>query len=155
VLADIKGSGTIGRMWRVMWKPYNEGLRGMKIEMYWDDAKKPAVQAPFGDFFCQSHAKLSAFENACFSSPEGRSFNCFIPMPFRKNARIVVTNESDQDNYLFYEINCTLGDKHDDNMLYFHSFWRRENFTKLREDMTILPKISGLPPGRKAKPSYR
>ena len=143
VLADIQESGTIRRMWMVLWKPYAPALRGLKLEMYWDGAEKPAVQVPFGDFFCQSMGKLSSFENIFFSSPEGRSFNCFIPMPFRNGAKIVLTNESDEDNYVFYEINCTLSDKHDEDMLYFHSYWRRENFTKLREDMTILPKVEG------------
>jgi len=143
VLADIKGSGTIRRMWAVLWKPYAPALRGLKLEIYWDGAETPAVRAPFGDFFCQSLTKLSKFENACFSSPEGRSFNCFIPMPFRKSAKILLVNESDEDNYIFYEINCTTGDNHDKNMLYFHSYWRRENYTKLRQDMTILPKVKG------------
>jgi hypothetical protein len=39
----------------------------------------PAVQAPFGDFFCHSLGQMVTFENACFSSPEGRSFNCVVP----------------------------------------------------------------------------
>lgn len=143
VLADIQNSGTIRRMWFVLWKPSAEALRGLKLEMYWDGAGTPAVQAPFGDFLCQSLGRMSKFENACFSSPEGRSFNCFIPMPFRKSAKILLKNESKLDNYVFYEINSTIGDKHDEKMLYFHSYWRRENPTQPRRDMEILPKVSG------------
>jgi hypothetical protein len=111
--------------------------------MYWDGAETPAVQAPFGDFFGHSHGQMVAFENACFASPEGKSFDCFVPMPFRKSAKIVLTNESDEDNGVYYDIAVTLGDQHDDNMLYFHTFWRRENMTELRRDMTILPKVEG------------
>ena len=143
VLADIKGSGTINRMWFVLWKPYVKALRGIKLEIYWDNCKKPAVSVPFGDFLCQSHGTMTAFENIFFSSPEGRSFNCFIPMPFKKAAKIQLVNESDELNYVFYDIACTTGDKHDDNMLYFHSSWRRDKKTKMREDFTILPKIEG------------
>jgi hypothetical protein len=101
------------------------------------------VRAPFGDFFCQSLGHMTAFQNACFSSPEGRSFNCVVPMPFRKSARVVLVNESDEDNGIYYDIAATLGDRHDNNMLYFHSFWRRENYTTVRQDMTILPKVEG------------
>ena len=66
MLADIKGSGTINRMWFVLWKPYVKALRGIKLEIYWDGAEKPAVQVPFGDFFCQSLGTMTAFENIFF-----------------------------------------------------------------------------------------
>lgn len=144
VLADIRQPGTIRRIWATLdpvRKP--ETLRGLQIEMYWDDAPTPAVRAPFGDFFCQVMGQMSSFESAYFSSPEGRSFNCFVPMPFRRSARIQIVNETDHDQPLYYEIDCTLNEKHDNTMLYFHSYWRRENMTKLRRDMTILPKIRG------------
>ena len=143
VLADIKTGGTINRMWFVLWKPYAKALRGLKLEIYWDNAKTPAVQVPFGDFMCQSLGTMTAFENCFFSSPEGRSFNCYIKMPFKKAAKILLVNETDELNYVFYDIACTTGDKHDENMLYFHSSWRRNPKTKMREDFTILPKING------------
>jgi hypothetical protein len=64
-------------------------------------------------------------------------------MPFRKNAKIVLINESNVNNGVYYEVDATLGDKHDKQTLYFHSYWRRENPTTLRQDMTILPEING------------
>lgn len=142
-LADLKGSGTIRRMWITISSRTPDTLRGLKIEMYWDGAASPAVQGPIGDFFCHSHGRMLKFENACFSSPEARSFNCNIPMPFRKGALIKLVNESENLMDLYFDINCTLNDRHDENTLYFHSYWRRENPTKIREDMTILPKVQG------------
>jgi len=143
VLADIKGSGTIRRIWctTVGFEP--EMLRSLVIEMYWDGADKPAVQAPMADFFGQTFGHMVPFENAFFSSPKGTSFNCVVPMSFRTGARIVMKNETDTGVGLFYEVDATVGEKHGDGMMYFHSQWRRENFTKLREDFTILPKIEG------------
>jgi len=143
VLSDIKGSGTIRRIWITISERDADALRGLKIEMFWDGADKPAVQGPIGDFFCHSMGRMITFENACFSSPEGRSFNCIIPMPFKKNAKIQLVNESGKEIIVFFDINCTLGEVHDDKILYFHSYWRRENPTKTRADMTILPKIRG------------
>jgi len=143
VLADIDGSGTIRRMWMTLWNREPVALRGLKIEMYWDGAETPAVQAPLGDFFCHSFGHMAPFESALFASPEARSFNCFVPMPFRRSARIVLINESEQDNGVYYEVDATLGDRHDKNMLYFHAYWRRENYTEWRRDMTILPRVEG------------
>lgn len=144
ILADIKGPGTIRRMWMTLWDHSStSALRGMVIECYWDGAKTPAVRAPLGDFFCHGPGNIVPFQNACFSSPEGRSFNCVVPMPFRRSARIVLVNDSDKDNGVYYEVDATLGDAHDENMLYFHSSWRRENYTESRRDMTILPRVEG------------
>lgn len=143
VLADINGSGTIRRMWATLAKRNKEALRGLKIEIYWEDAKTPAVQAPFGDFFCHQLGNMSTFENDCFSSPEGRSFVCYIPMPFRKSAKVLLINESGEENLIYYEVDCTINEDHDENVLYFHSYWRRENYTTLRKDMDILPRIKG------------
>jgi hypothetical protein len=143
VLADIKGSGTIRRIWMTPGPRDADMLRGCKIEMFWDGSKTPAVQAPLGDFFCHSLGNMVTFENACFSSPEARSMNSFIPMPFRKSAKIQITNESPKDIHIYYDIAVTMNEKHDDNMLYFHSYWRRENYTTVRQDMTILPQVKG------------
>ena len=142
-LADIKGSGTIRRIWFVMFKREPKFLRGMKIEMYWDGAKTPAVEGPIGDFFGHTMGNMVAFQNQFFSSPGARTFVSTVPMPFRESARVVVTNETDELNVVYYELSTTEDDNHGNDMLYFHSFWRRENPTELRRDMTILPRIEG------------
>ncbi len=143
VIADIKGSGTIRRIWSTFSNFEPDILRSLTIEMYWDDSKKPAVQAPLPDFFGHTFGGMATFENIFFSSPKGTSFNCIIPMSFRKNAKIIIKNQAKIDLVMFYEVDVTMGEVHGDNMLYFHSHWRRENFTKLREDFTILPKVEG------------
>jgi hypothetical protein len=119
-------------------------LRGLRIDMYWDGATKPAVSAPLGDFFGVGLGRMATFQSALFSNPEGRSFNCVVPMPFRTGMRIVMTNESGRDlPELFYDVNYTLGDRHPANVLYFHAHFRRENPTKLQQDYEILPRVEG------------
>ena len=42
--------------------------------------------------------------------------------------KIVVTNESGKDlDLFFYDVDYTLGDKHDSGVLYFHAHFRRQN----------------------------
>ncbi len=143
-LLDIKGCGVIRRIWMTLLDKSPKMLRGMRIDMYWDDANTPAVSAPLGSFFGHCGGGMSAFESDLFSSPEARSFNCFVPMPFRRAARIVVTNETDiVQPYLFYDIDYTLSESLPDDALYFHAHWRRENPTTLGRDFEILPLVSG------------
>lgn len=143
-LLNVKGAGIVNRIWMTMNDRDPEMLRSLRIDMYWDGAIKPAVSAPLGDFFGVGLGQRIQFESALFSDPEGRSFNCKIPMPFRTGAHITVTNESDQDLLLlFYDINFVKVEKHDKDILYFHTFWNRDMNAALGKDYVILPQVSG------------
>jgi len=143
-LLDIAGPGVINRMWFTISDRSPKMLRSLKIEIFWDGSSKPAVSAPFGDFFGIGLGKRTAFENELFADPEGRSFNCFIKMPFKKSAKLVVTNESLSNlDMVFYDINLMKLEKWNEKNLYFHSFWHRDTATTLRQDYQILPKVAG------------
>jgi hypothetical protein len=87
---------------------------------------------------------MKPMETALLASPEGRSFVSYIPMPFRKGARIVVTNESaKQVNLIFYDINYRIVRSQPEDALYFHAWWSRDRATKLGQDFRILPRIQG------------
>ena len=145
VLAEAKNtSGMVRRIWMTMPDRSPQMLRGLRLEMFWDGAASPAVSAPVGDFFGVGLGQMAQFESVLFSNPEGRSLNCFVPMPFRTGMRIVMRNESGRDlPELFYDVDYTVGDRHPANILYFHAQWRRENPTTLQRDYEILPKVSG------------
>jgi hypothetical protein len=142
---DVKGSsGTVRRIWVTLRPRDAKVLRGLRLEMFWDETQKPAVSVPLGDFFCWILGHPASFESEYFASPEGRSFTCYIPMPFRKAARITVSNDSGMDfSHLFYDVDYTLGDRHGDEALYFHASWRRERSTELGKDFEILPRVMG------------
>ncbi len=140
-LLDISGQGTIQRIWLTIdQNPVK--LRALRLQMYWDKATKPAVDVPLGDFFLYNVGKQVAFESALFSTGEGRSFNCYIPMPFRKAARIVIVNEGVEAAKLFYDVDFLLQPVKPAAM-YFHAYWTRQQSGKLGDDFVILPKLSG------------
>lgn len=148
-LLDVKGAGTIHRIWMTIdFNHVPNALRGLKVEIFWDGAETPAVSVPLGEFFGISLGRITTFENALFSSPQGRSFNCYIPMSFREGARIVVTNEQDGNeeekiHRIFYDIDMTMTDEIPEDTMYFHASWRRERFTELGKDFEILPTVEG------------
>jgi hypothetical protein len=145
VLAEARGtSGTVRRIWMTFGDRSPKMVRSLRVDIYWDGARTPAVSAPLGDFFGIGLGRMVPFESALFSNPEGRSLNTVVPMPFRTGMRIVLTNESGADlPELFYDVDYTVGDRHPANVLYLHAHWRRERATTIRRDYEILPRVAG------------
>jgi len=145
VIFDVKGAGIINRMWLSGTIGTNaEQRRAVRIDMYWDGANKPAVSAPIGDFFGVAHGLIARYDNALFSSPEARSFNFTIPMPFRKSALITITNESSSEVWLWYDINYLQMAKLPADAMYFHTYWNRNPKTIMGEDYVIMPQVDGI-----------
>ncbi|MBI3831998.1 MAG: DUF2961 domain-containing protein [Planctomycetes bacterium] len=142
-LLDLRGAGIVTRFWCGFYDSPPKTLRSIRIDMYWDDAKTPAVSAPLGDFFCLGFGRMVTFESDLFSNPEGRSFVCFVPMPFRTAARIVLTNESENPILFFYEIDALQTASHANDVLYFHAAWNRKTSLPVGTDFEILPHLEG------------
>jgi hypothetical protein len=140
-LLDIKGEGTIRRIWMTIDRTPLK-LRSLRLQMFWDGESKPAVDVPMGDFFVYNLGRTVAFESAFFSSGEGRSFICYIPMPFKKGAKILLKNEGKEVTMLFYDVDFLL-EKLSSNALYFHAYWTRQLNGNLGTDFELLPKVTG------------
>ncbi len=143
-LLEINEPGIINRIWITVSNRSVVMLRSLRLRMYWDGQTKAAVDVPLGDFFCAGLGIPVAFQSALFTNPEGRSFNCYIPMPFKKGARITLTNENREDlSMLFFDIDFTILPKPPVNMLYFHARWNRSIHSPLGKDFELLPAIRG------------
>jgi len=120
-------------------------LRGVHIEAFWDGAAAPAISAPLGDFFGIGLGRANVpFECELFSSPGAKAFNCYVPMPFLRSARLTLTNESGVDiTHIFYTITWQQRQLEPRDMLYFHATWRREPATVSGRDFEMLPRVSG------------
>lgn len=143
-LLDVRGSGLLNRLWITVRDRSPGMLRSLRLDMFWDDAPTPAVSVPLGDFFGIGLGRTVPFESELFSSPEGRSFNCFVPMPFRKAARVLLTNEAETaQSHVFYDIDLLQDIDHPDDALYFHAHWRREKPNALGAPFGLLPRVHG------------
>jgi hypothetical protein len=142
-LLETGGAGIINRIWITVDDRSVQMLRSLRLRMYWDGSAKPAVDVPLGDFFSAGTGQLVTFQSALFANPEGRSFNCYIPMPFKNGARITLTNESDKGVTLFYDIDFTALQSAPRDMLYFHACWTRKRQNTPGEDIELLPAITG------------
>ncbi len=143
-LVDTRGPGMINRIWITISDRSSYTLRGLVLNMYWDGEEKPAVSVPFGDFFGVGLGQTAAFQNALFANPEGRSFNSFIQMPFRKSARIEIVNALPYDvDAIFYDVDLQLLKTWDTDDMYFHCYWHRDTATTPGQDFELLPGING------------
>jgi len=143
-IANIDGCGIIHRMWFTSGSRNDPMiLRGVRIEIYWENSKTPAVSVPFPDFFCSVFGEKKPMENALFVDPEGSSFCSHIEMPFKKNAKVVIVNDNDKSFGIFFDINYSVLEKHEHEIMYFHAHWHRELITTLGKDFEILPKVIG------------
>lgn len=143
-LLDVTGTGRITRMWITVIDRSPEMLRSLRLEMFWNKNEKPAVSVPFGDFFGVGLGRTTAFQNHFFANAEGRSFQCFIEMPFKEGARITVTNDSPRNlSHIFFDVDYQLENSWNENNLYFHAYWSRDTATALAKDFEILPAVSG------------
>jgi len=138
-LCDIHGSGIIRHIWTTLAPttalssdgensdPYY--LRKIIIRMWWDDEINPSVECPIGDFFGIGHAQSVNFWSLPLSmSPrDGKGFNSFWPMPFARNARIEVENESDHPIIFYYYVDYEEYKELDAEFGRFHANWNREN----------------------------
>lgn len=143
-IADIIGPGIIKHFWMTVRDHTTKGSfvqRFILLKIYWDNEKEPAVNCPLGDFFCNGFGeRYNIFSEPITVAPSG-GMNSYFEMPFRKHAKITLTNLFKEDiRSFFYTVNY---EKHHEleQDLYFHASWNRERQTKLTEDYVLLPKI--------------
>jgi len=137
-VADIKGAGRITHLWFTIASPSKDHLRELVIRMYWDDAEKPAVECPIGDFFAQGHGKYVEFASAPVSIGAHMALNCYWPMPFKKHALITVTNDGSQRvDALYYNLDYRIDRRPERDLRYFHAQYRTYFPAPVGKDLTI------------------
>jgi hypothetical protein len=92
-LAEVAGPGVITHLWFTIATPERYHLKKIVLRMYWDGESLPAVESPIGDFFGLGLGEYFLYESGPLSVGSQKALNCYFPMPFRKSARITVTNE--------------------------------------------------------------
>jgi hypothetical protein len=143
-LLDQEGPGLIRHIWLTSHDRKPDALRSLVLRMYWEGHEHPSVEVPLGDFFGVAHGAAVPMYSDPVLMQEGRGFNCYIPMPFARRARVTLTNELDRPiDWLFYQIDFTLGDAVDDQTGRFHCSFRRENPCPMGHDFTMLDTRGG------------
>ena len=132
-LLHATGAGCIQHIWLTMDEiprgGGQEALRQAVLRMFWDGEPTPSVQTPAGDFFGMGHGISRNFSCAplAMSPEDGKGFTCYFAMPFSREARVELLNESVRRLRLYYYVDYEMYESLADRYLRFHACWRREN----------------------------
>ncbi len=147
VLMDREGPGVVTHIWLTFLAPEphpwakdgSANHQEMLLRMYWDGEKRPAVEAPVGDFFACGFGKRSEVISLPVIVEDADSYNCFWHMPFRQHARIEIVNQSDKPiSLLYYNIDWIKRKSLPRKTPYFYAQYRQEYPVEQGKDYLIL-----------------
>ena len=99
-----------------------QALRGVRLQIWWNDNPAPSVDVPIGDFF-GSVWRTTRFSSLWFGADQ-RGFISRFPMPFSSRARIGVLNEAN----VGVGVECGVREAPlppSESWGYFHAVWNR------------------------------
>ena len=123
---NATGPGMISHIWFTIAARSSDHLKELVLRAWWDGNSKPSVEAPIGDFFGLNLNSYQIYESEYLACSPGRSLNCYFAMPYRRAARMTVTNEGKQDVNAFYSnIDYLSVPRLPDDAMYFHAQYRQ------------------------------
>ena len=138
-LARIAGAGRITHLWATT---HTDHWRSLVLRAYWDEAAEPAIEVPYGDFFCSGWGRFAQVSSqVVVANPHG-GFTSYWPMPFRTGARLTLENTSDVTVGLYFQVTYELGEV-DPDAAYLHAQWRRSAPLPDRVPHVLLEGIEG------------
>jgi hypothetical protein len=138
-LADIDGPGVITHIWLTT---HTDNWRSLMLRAYWDGADEPAVEVPYGDFFCNGWGIFAQVDSQMIAANPHGGFNSYWPMPFRSGARLTLENLAPTDARVYYQVTYEVGEDHEEDG-YFHAQWRRSNPLAERTEHVLLEDVRG------------
>ena len=140
VMADLKGAGAITHIWLTVADNEYAWPRLVRLRVYYDGHKTPAVDAPLGDFFGVGHgSERNLDSNMIRDSSMGRARNSYWLMPYRRSCRVTVTNEGNRMVAMFYyHVDYRNYDSLPEDVGYFHAYYRQERPARKGQNYAFL-----------------
>lgn len=138
-LASISGPGRITHIWITT---HSDRWRSLLLRAYWDGADEPAIEVPYGDFFCNGWGRYTPVASMPIAVNPNGGFNSYWPMPFQSAARLTIENLSAESARVYYQITYELGGDYSQEN-YFHAQWRRSNPLDYQVPHPVLDGVEG------------
>ncbi len=138
-IALLDGPGKITHIWLVPSSMDIRYPRALVLRIYWDGSDIPSVETPIGDFFGVGNGMRAVVDSLPVKvSSYGRGYNCYWQMPFRKQARITITDESDKEPAsCYFQVDWIKYDRMPETVMYFHARYHQEYPPEMGEPYTV------------------
>lgn len=138
-LVSIDEPGCVRRFWATTDRPH---WRSLILRAYWDDSEEPAIEVPYGDFFCNGWGVYAHVASAMVVAAPHGGMNSYWPMPFDENARITLENVGETTACVYYQVDVeTSGEYHGHG--YLHTQFRRSHPLETGQTHLIAEDIKG------------
>lgn len=136
--AELDGPGEIRHIWFTVASPDRRWPRSLVLRIFWDGAEVPSVETPIGDFFAAGHGmRANVTSTPIEVTSYGRALNSYWHMPFRKNARLELWNQSASRMTVYCQVNWVQLPSLPADVLYFHARYHQEFPVKRFSPYTI------------------
>lgn len=126
-IAHFQGPGKIAHMWFTPNSMDIRHPRAFVLRAYWDGAEVPSVEVPLGDFFAVGNGMQADVNSLPVKvCSRGRGYNCYWPMPFKREAKLTLTNDSDIACSSYFQIDWVQLDEVPEPAMYFHARYHQE-----------------------------
>lgn len=141
VLADIDGPGVVRQLFLTTNAP---ALRPLVLRCVWDGEEQASVESPMGDFFgIGQDAADYDLDSAVVTVAPARGCSSHWPMPFRRHARITLTNTGHVDAPIVaYRVAWEETPVAED-AAYLHARWSRTSTGPAQPEHVILDHVRG------------
>ena len=117
-------------------------LRDLVLRIRWDNELNPSVFTPLGDFFGTAPGVNKYSSLPIGMTDEG--FYCYWYMPFKESAKLELTNNSNAEQTVSFQISHAPLNKPIDSLGRFHTRWHRDDdLDPAREIDWTMSKMSG------------
>ena len=139
VIANLDGPAVIDRIWIAI-EGADTYWRDVVLQITWDDASAPSVEAPIGDFFAVGPGARQNHQSAPIAvQSAGRSFISLWKMPFASGARIALVNEgASATRQLRWEVEYRKLPALPPGSLVFHAQYTQANPPEEGRPLTVL-----------------
>jgi hypothetical protein len=141
MLADVVGPGVVRQLFLTT---NADSLRPLVLRCFWDDEAMASVESPLGDFFgIGQDSEEYTVDSAVVTVAPARGCSSYWPMPFRRRARITLTNEGDVDAPIVaYRVAWDEAEV-DANAAYLHARWSRTQTGPDQPEHVLLDEVRG------------
>ena len=123
---NATGAGCISHIWFTIAAQGPLHLQELVLRAYCDGQVKPSIETPVGDFSGLNLGDYVIFESEYLTCSPGRALNAYFAMPYRRGARLTITNDGTRDVGAFYSnIDYLEVDSLPADALYFHARYRQ------------------------------